>query len=117
MDTAPGDKVVVTYFSLNLIHKYYSYFINNTDSKIFVLTKNKEILGFVCYKADGIFRGRKYSAWFTTDLPNTIFPYKFIGLPGTILELFDDEGLISIKATKLILSSHFKFSPNFPRSF
>ena len=36
-----------SYFSLNLIHKYYSYFINNTDSKIFVLTKNKEILGFV----------------------------------------------------------------------
>ncbi|MCG3677409.1 GNAT family N-acetyltransferase [Aliarcobacter butzleri] len=36
-----------SYFSLDLTEKYYSYFINNKDSKIFVLTKNKKILGFV----------------------------------------------------------------------
>jgi ribosomal protein S18 acetylase RimI-like enzyme len=36
-----------SYFSLELTQKYYSYFINNTDSKIFVLRKKQEILGFV----------------------------------------------------------------------
>ncbi|MCT7911799.1 GNAT family N-acetyltransferase [Arcobacter lacus] len=36
-----------SYFSLDLTEKYYSYFINNKDSKIFVLTKNEEFLGFI----------------------------------------------------------------------
>lgn len=36
-----------SYFSLSLTQKYYKYFINNIDNKIFVLTKKQEILGFV----------------------------------------------------------------------
>jgi len=36
-----------SYFSLSLIKKYYSYFIDNSDNEIFVFTKEKKILGFV----------------------------------------------------------------------
>ncbi|WP_323593477.1 GNAT family N-acetyltransferase [Aliarcobacter butzleri] len=44
---AYSDIHFTSYFSLNLAKKYYSYFINNTDNEIFVLIKEKKILGFV----------------------------------------------------------------------
>lgn len=40
-----------SYFSLNLIEIYYSYFIKNNDSNIYLAIKNEEIYGFlVCGK-------------------------------------------------------------------
>lgn len=54
---------------------------------------NDTIQGFVCNKAETIFRGRKWTAWFTFDLPYSYGPWKFCGLPGLILKVEDSEGL------------------------
>lgn len=49
------------------------------------------ILGYECGKATAEFAGRKYTAWFTSEIPLPFGPYKFGGLPGLILKIEDAE--------------------------
>lgn len=49
------------------------------------------ILGYRCKKATTFYRGRRYTAWFTLDIPISDGPYKFWGLPGLILMIYDTQ--------------------------
>lgn len=49
----------------------------------------KEVLGYVCQQAVCYFRGRYWTAWFAPDIPISDGPWKFGGLPGLILEVYD----------------------------
>ncbi|MDR2237184.1 MAG: GLPGLI family protein [Chryseobacterium sp.] len=40
-------------------------------------------------KAETHFGGRKWTAWFTQEIPLSYGPYKFGGLPGLITEIYD----------------------------
>ena len=51
--------------------------------------ENKEILGYKVYLATTTYAGRDYEAYFTPEIPIQDGPYKFFGLPGLILEIFD----------------------------
>lgn len=51
-----------------------------------------EILGYSCFRATCDFRGRKWNAWFTMDIPLQEGPWKFNGLPGLILKIEDENG-------------------------
>ncbi|WP_415324987.1 GLPGLI family protein [Chryseobacterium sp. MMS23-Vi53] len=51
-------------------------------------------------KAETDFGGRKWTAWFTTDLPYQDGPYKFNGLPGLIVKVEDDKGEYSFDLMK-----------------
>ncbi|MCC1485198.1 GLPGLI family protein [Winogradskyella immobilis] len=50
----------------------------------------KSILGYTCRKATTHYQGRNYTAWYTSEIPINSGPYKFSGLPGLILEIYDD---------------------------
>ncbi|WP_185290738.1 GLPGLI family protein [Chryseobacterium lactis] len=54
-----------------------------------ILSDKEKIGGFTAQKAVCNFGGRKWVAWFTTDLPIQDGPYKFCGLPGLIVKLED----------------------------
>lgn len=54
--------------------------------------EKKNILGYSCQKATTIFRGRKWTAWFSIEIPVSDGPWKFCGLPGLILSVSDDKG-------------------------
>lgn len=54
-----------------------------------LLKDQKEILGYSCKKATTEFAGRTYVAWYTTDISIADGPYKFHGLPGLILSIYD----------------------------
>ena len=54
--------------------------------------ETKELLGYICRQAKLRFRGRNYTAWYTTEIPFFSGPYLFGGLPGLILQISDDEG-------------------------
>ena len=73
------------------------------DWKLF--SEEKEILGFRCKKAQANFRGRKYTAWYTIEVPISLGPWKAYGLPGLILELLDDKSQFNYTAIKLIQNS------------
>lgn len=75
-----------------------AYFINWN-----LLDETKKINNFTCQKATGKFRGRTYTAWFTSEIPLSYGPWKLNGLPGLILEVYDEDGLFYAVADKIEL--------------
>ena len=66
------------------------------------LTNNKKtILTYPCQEAKLFFRGRNYTAFFTTELNFNGGPWKFSGLPGVILEIKSDDGVFEISANDI----------------
>lgn len=49
----------------------------------------RKILGYTCHKAEAAFRGRTWTAWYTTEIPVSSGPWKLYGLPGLILDTYD----------------------------
>lgn len=78
---------------------YYNEFIGSTG---FIYKEPKGVLqwtlqndsasigGFSCQKAITNFGGRSWVAWFSKDIAVADGPYKFCGLPGLIVEIFDE---------------------------
>jgi len=62
------------------------YYIKDSAIKINweISSETKKIGNFTCTKATANFRGRDYTAWFTTDIPLPYGPWKLMGLPGLI---------------------------------
>lgn len=56
-----------------------------------ILPEKEKTGNFTTQKATCTFAGRKWTAWFITDLPVQDGPYKFHGLPGLIAKI-EDEG-------------------------
>lgn len=54
-----------------------------------VLDSTKAVLGNSCQMAKCTFRGRQWLAWFAPEIPKGDGPWKFGGLPGLILEVYD----------------------------
>lgn len=58
----------------------------------------KQIKTYNCKKAICSFRGRIYTAWFTTDIPIIAAPWKFAGLPGLVMQIDDLKNQVKIYA-------------------
>lgn len=52
----------------------------------------QNIMGYECMLAFTEFRGRKWEAWFTPEIPVCDGPWKLCGLPGLILKAQDSKG-------------------------
>ena len=65
-----------------------------------ITTETTKIGEYKVQKAETDFAGRKWIAWFTTDLPYQDGPYKFSGLPGLIVKVEDEVGDYSFDLMK-----------------
>ena len=59
------------------------------------------VCGYKCQKAVCHFRGRNFEAWFAPDIPVSQGPWKFGGLPGLILKLYDVDGLYRFECVNI----------------
>lgn len=59
------------------------------------------ILGYRCQRATCHWRGRDFEAWFTTDIPVKQGPWRFNGLPGLILKVYDTEHFYTFEAVSI----------------
>lgn len=66
-----------------------------------VTKDTKTIAGFNCFKATVNYRGRNWIAWFTPDLALSFGPWKLHGLPGLILEVYDETNRYIMRAVKI----------------
>ncbi|WP_367914187.1 GLPGLI family protein [Leadbetterella sp. DM7] len=68
----------------------------------------KEIAGHICMLATTYDSLRNYmvEAWFTTDIPLSIGPEEFMGLPGAILEVNINDGVVVLTATSVKLNEN-----------
>lgn len=51
--------------------------------------EHRQVCGYDCIKATGLFRGRQWTVWFTPEIPLPYGPWKLGGLPGLILRAED----------------------------
>lgn len=96
------DKLTGYYSFPMYLNKY-----NATCAEGFPLQKwkmkeeTKMICNYRCQKAVCHFRGRDFTAWFTSDIPIIYGPWKFGGLPGLILRLSDSAGEYTFECVKI----------------
>lgn len=67
-----------------------------------ILPDKEKIGEFMTQKAETFMYGRKWTAWFTTEIPLQDGPYKFHGLPGLIVKVADPKNthVFELKAVK-----------------
>jgi len=68
-----------------------------------MLAEQKDILGYMCMKAEAVTDSTSLTVWFTPQIPLAFGPSEFNGLPGVILAMdYTQDGAdISINATKV----------------
>lgn len=81
------------YYTLQ-IPKMQDRFHYTQDKDLFnwsISEETKQIKGYKVQKATTSYAGRDYIAWFSPEIPIAEGPYKFNGLPGLILEIYDTD--------------------------
>lgn len=94
----PEFKTVVEYIksnnSFNIIQNlsmnYYQFNVKN-EINWTIQSDKKKIGNFEVTKATAEYGGRKWIAWFSSEIPFPFGPYIFYGLPGLILDIYDDK--------------------------
>jgi GLPGLI family protein len=92
---------LLKYFSENKFKIYQKfekqfYFYTEEELPIWILKSEVVKIGDLnCHKAETFYRGRKWIAWYTTDVPIITGPYKFSNLPGMVVQLENSTGTLS----------------------
>lgn len=64
-----------------------------------IADSTKNILDYECVMATADYHGRRWTVWFTPDIPINDGPWKLQGLPGLIMEASESKGQYSFSAT------------------
>lgn len=73
-----------------------------------LMNETKVINTISCKKAEVNFKGRNWTAWYSTEIPFPYGPYKFSGLPGLIVKITDEKGDYDFELIKSVSNSELK---------
>ena len=88
-------------FTGRLVTEDFVYKDDLPETEWTITEETKTILGYQCIKAEGSFRGRNYTVWFSDEIPISAGPWKLRGLPGIILSVEDQGGACSMEAVSV----------------
>lgn len=74
---------------INIFSEQYLVKESIPDMKWVIHDEEKMLDKYLLKKATLYFRGRNYVAWYSEDYPLSFGPWKFSGLPGLIMEIYD----------------------------
>nr|WP_317632093.1 GLPGLI family protein [uncultured Flavobacterium sp.] len=77
--------------SLNNISSTESHYVKQPlpEIKWEITNETKIISDMQCIKAVGVYGGREFVVWFSTEFPTQFGPWKLIGLPGVVVQAYD----------------------------
>jgi GLPGLI family protein len=100
-------------FSNKFSSAFTFHYIEKQDKPVWtILQDTMSVLKFVCQKATTIYRGRNYTAWFTTKIPYSEGPWLLKGLPGLILKVSDSTEQIKFECLELSKSPFIVMTPH-----
>jgi GLPGLI family protein len=73
-----------------------------------LVDETKVINSIVCKKAEVSYKGREWTAWYSTEIPFPYGPYKFSGLPGLIVKITDKTEDYDFELVKSVSSYNLK---------
>ncbi|MGZ5245377.1 MAG: GLPGLI family protein [Bacteroidia bacterium] len=115
------ERVIKTNKNFNVLYAFSDVkirYIEEDHTKWVLYGDMKTINGIKCQLAATNKFGRRWIAYFTKDYGQQIGPYKFSGLPGLILELYDTKKDYHFLVSKIEKYSHpFAFSVSPYRNF
>lgn len=93
--TQQGEQVVCDYSNKivlsNIFDRKHTYVKETLPKFVWKITKQKKKIGiFNCVLGTTTFRGRNYYAWYAPEIAVYSGPWKLNGLPGMILEAYDE---------------------------
>ena len=82
--------------------QYEGYYDEPYPSQQWTLTQDTAtVSGYHCQKATCHYHGRDFEAWFTAEVPVKYGPWKFGGLPGLIVKVYDTDHLYTFECTSV----------------
>lgn len=70
-----------------------------------LIDETKVINTMNCKKATVTYKGRNWTAWYSTEIPLPYGPYKFSGLPGLIIKMSDEKNEYDFELVKSVPTS------------
>ena len=117
--------VIIKDFSTNLLDEYIQmqvgmnpdyHYTENIPSQQWEVSEDTMIVaGYLCQKAICHFRGRDFVAWFTPEIPINNGPWKFGGLPGLIMKIYDKDEIFVYECVKVEQSDFKIYMPDFSK--
>lgn len=95
----------------NIGARKFFYISKNSKIDWKITNERKNILNYIAQKATCEVFGRKWIAWFINDISIPEGPYKFKGLPGLIIEIYDESfnykfSILEIKKSNEIILNY-----------
>ncbi|AMC10738.1 hypothetical protein Lupro_05550 [Lutibacter profundi] len=75
-----------------------------------ILSKTKIFNNITCLQAKTNFRGRVYYAWYAPTIPVSYGPWKLNGLPGLIIEAYDETKEVIFQFNKIKIPFQYDFT-------
>ena len=97
-----AEKGNVRTYNRERLSQYEGYYDEPYADQKWTLTQDTAtICGYSCQKATCRYHGRDFEAWFTTEVPVRYGPWKFGGLPGLIVKVYDTDHLYTFECTNV----------------